>query len=204
MPTIPVATRAATSALAVLALAATLTACKAAPVPAAVPPEVRVPTATPTPTPTTPGRATAAPTTTPPTRATAPTLRPLGDLTIHLAGGCVEYQDSGGGLWLNPTMAAVWTGPAPFPANAVAMTANPSGSEAGGPVTSAAPFTRAIGGQPVKNNAMLGHTVTLTVTIDPVNTVPETNEANNVTTISVVVPSTPPPASGAEQTVRCF
>jgi hypothetical protein len=159
-------------------------------------------------TPTTPASTTPSATRTSPaptrTIRTTPALRPRGDLTIHLAGPCTWYQDVDGNLWLNPTLAASWTGPAPFPSNGFSMISNYGKKTAGGPVTSAAPFTWAIGGEPTAGNAFLGHTVKLTVTIDPVHTVAETNEANNVTVVTVVVPSTPPPSSGTEETITCY
>jgi hypothetical protein len=125
----------------------------------------------------------------------------LGDLTIHLVrGGCGFYSDTSGGLWLNPRLEAGWTGPGPFPAANLgfSMTTNYGKATAGGPVTSTTPFTWAIGGEPAVGNAWLGHTVKITVTIDPGNDVAETNESNNVAIITVVVPASLPfSASGS-------
>jgi hypothetical protein len=150
-----------------------------------------------------PGTATPAAIRTTPDRTTGPTVRARGDLTIHLAGGCTWYQDSLGELWLDPTLAASWTGPAPFPSTAFSMTSNYGKHTAGGPVTSSAPFTWAIGGEPTAGNAFLGHTVKLTVTIDPGNSIVETNEGDNVAVVTVTVPATPPPSTGTVLAVPC-
>ena len=127
----------------------------------------------------------------------------LGDLTIHLAGGCIWYRDSADGLWIAPTLAASWTLLGAFPSNAFRMTSNYGKQTAGGPVTSTAPFLWAIGGEPTWGNSFLGHTVVLTATIDPVHTVTESNESNNTTTVTLAVPATPPPASGVVVSIPC-
>jgi hypothetical protein len=127
----------------------------------------------------------------------------LGDLTIHLAGPCTWYQDVTGALWIAPTLAASWTGPGAFPPNAFNMTSNYGKTTAGGPVTSTAPFTWAIGGEPTAGNSFLGHTVQLTVTINPGHTVAESDYTNNITVISVSAPATPPPAAGTVETIPC-
>ncbi len=127
----------------------------------------------------------------------------LGDLTIHLAGGCIWYRDSADGLWIAPTLAAGWNLLSPFPSNAFRMTSNYGKQTAGGPVTSTAPYLWAIGGEPTWGNSFLGHTVILTATIDPVHTVTESNESNNTTTVTLSVPLTPPPASGTVVSIPC-
>jgi hypothetical protein len=138
------------------------------------------------------------------TPASSPPVRAgLGDLTIHLAGTCTWFQDTTKGLWINPTLAASWTGPGPFPPTAFGMTSNYGTTGAGGPINSTAAFKWAIGGQPTAGNAFLGHTVLLTVTINPGHTVPEINYTNNITVITVSVPTTPPPAKGTEETLPC-
>jgi hypothetical protein len=153
------------------------------------------------------------PTVTPrPSRSVRPpiTTRPaLGDLTIHLASrDCGFYSDTGGGLWLNPTLQVNWTGSGAFPSANLgfAMHTNYGKATAGGPVHSTAPFTWAIGGEPSIGNSWLGHTVKITVTIDPGNDVPETNETNNTTTITVSIPATLPFApngSNGDYTIIC-
>jgi hypothetical protein len=75
------------------------------------------------------------------------------------------------------------------------MTTNYGKKTAGGPVTSTAPFRWAIGGEPSAGNSWLGHSVKITVTIDPGNDVAETNESNNTAVITVPVPN-PLPFSG--------
>jgi hypothetical protein len=55
-------------------------------------------------------------------------------------------------------------------------------------------------------NSWLGHTVVITVTIDPGNVVPESNESNNTATITVHVPATLPfPSAGSNSngTIAC-
>ncbi|MBV1853610.1 hypothetical protein [Catellatospora tritici] len=135
--------------------------------------------------------------------ATPAAAMPAGDLTIHRAGTCEWYQDSAANLWIAPVLAANWTGTT-FPSNAFNMRSNYGKRTAGGPVTSAAPFRWAIGGEPTAGNSFLGHTVLLTATIDPINTVYELDESNNTTVITVPVPATPPPASGTVVTIPCF
>jgi hypothetical protein len=130
----------------------------------------------------------------PPTTATHPPTPPqvLGDLTIRLVGdGCGVYIDTDGGLWLNPTLQVAWSGPGPFPAPwlGFSMTTNYGAATAGGPVSSTNPFTWGIGGEPLLGNSWLGQTVVITVTIDPGNAVPESNESNNTATITVVMPA---------------
>ncbi len=175
-----------------------------------------------TPSPTTPTLAptlvahppvTAHPTPTPhPTLVLDPTAtrRPAGDLTIYLARGdyCGFYSDTSGGLWLNPRLVVGWTGPGPFPSANLgfSMTTNYGKHTAGGPVHSTAPFTWAIGGEPAVGNAWLGHTVKITVTIDPGNDVPETDESNNVAVITVPVPAPlpfSPTGSDGDYTIPC-
>jgi hypothetical protein len=82
------------------------------------------------------------------------------------------------------------------------MKANYGKAAAGGPVSSTNPFTWATGGEPVVGNAWLGHTVVLTVTIDPGSVVPESNTLNKTATITVAVPlSLSPP--GLNGTIPC-
>jgi hypothetical protein len=146
----------------------------------------------------------------PTTAAHPPTHRVvLGDLTIqHVNDVCGFYTDTGGGLWLNPTLRAGWTGPGPFPAAGLgfSMTTNYGKATAGGPVSSTNPFTWAIGGENAVGNSWLGHTVVITVTIDPGNVVPESNESNNTTTITVHVPAIlpfPTAGSNSDGTIAC-
>jgi hypothetical protein len=147
------------------------------------------------------GRVTSVPTTV----THPPTLRAvLGDLTIRQVNDvCGFYTDTDGGLWINPTLRVGWTGPGPFPAAGLgfSMTTSPGNATAGGPVTSTNPFTWAIGVAKGSVSSWLGHTVVITVTIDPGNVVPESNESNNVTTITVAVPGTPP--SNPNGTIAC-
>jgi hypothetical protein len=132
----------------------------------------------------------------------------LGDLTIrHVNDVCGFYTDTAGGLWLAPTLRAGWTGPGPFPAANLgfSMTTN-FGDSAGGPVSSTTAFTWAIGGENAVGNSWLGKTVVITVTIDPGNVVPETNESNNTAKITVYVPAKLPfPAVGSNSngTIAC-
>jgi hypothetical protein len=137
----------------------------------------------------------------------APIVR-LGDLTIRLArGDCGFYSDTSGGLWLNPRLVVGWTGAGPFPSTDLGfnMATNYGKATAGGPISSTTPFTWAIGGEPAVNNAWLGHTVKITVTLAPAPGV-ESNTANDVTVITVAVPSPLPFAangSDGDYTIPC-
>ncbi len=175
------------------------------------------PTATASPSPSASTEPTSPPTTpapTPTATGSSPlTPRPLGDLTIVLDGACSWYLDAEGGLWLNPTLSARWTGPAPWPPNAFSMLANVGTRTAGGLVPEStgfdtdpdprrARFTWAIGGE--APSVFAGKTVTLTVRIDvvgPTGEVPETNESNNTLSIDVAVPATG--YSTSESTIPC-
>ena len=139
--------------------------------------------------------------------APSPSRGVRGDLTIRLVGNaCGFYSDTSGGLWLKPTLQAGWTGSGPFPVAGLSfnMTTNYGKATAAGPVSSTNPFTWAIGGEPAV--VWLGRTVVITVTIDPGNVVPETNESNNTATITVAMPSAlpfSPSGSNPNGTILC-
>lgn len=179
-----------------------------APVPGLSAPAAGVPPSSSTP-PTRTGTTLRPPTVRPPTTRPPTSRPPAGDLTISLVGGaCGFYSDTGGGLWIAPTLRASWSGPGAFPGANLGfnMKTNYGKATAGGPVTSASPFTWAIGGEPASGNSWVGHTVQITVTIDPGDDVPESNESNNVAVVTFSVPSPlpiPTIASDSSGTIAC-
>jgi hypothetical protein len=130
----------------------------------------------------------------------------LGDLTIQLVGTTCGYEINGAGqLTLAPTLQAGWTGPGYFPGGPAGvqftMTTN-YGESRPGTLTSTTPAAYPIDGQYAPGNRWLGHTVMITVTIDPDNAVAESNESNNTTMVYADVPNDLPlPVSGLPPTL---
>jgi regulator of protease activity HflC (stomatin/prohibitin superfamily) len=104
------------------------------------------------------------------------------------------YSGSGGGgyeingadqLTLAPTLQAGWTGPGYFPGGPAGvqftMTTN-YGESRPGTLTSTTPAAYPIDAQFAPGTRWLGHTMVITVTIDPDNVVAESNESNNTAT----------------------
>jgi hypothetical protein len=127
-----------------------------------------------------------------------------GDLTIGLArpDDCTWYVATDG-LWINPVLLVHWTGVPVAPATvSFNMTTNYGKHTAGGALQPNVAHQWAIGGEAVSGNSWLGHTVIITVTVDPTLEVTESNESNNTATITLNVPATAP-ADFAEHPIAC-
>ncbi len=116
-----------------------------------------------------------------------PTFLALPDLTIGLVAinSCVWSTYTDGYVWISPLIEAYGTG-FNIPAHAFyTMTSNYDLHVASGSLPVGSPTHWAMIVGKATNLPELGHVMTLTMTVDPNNAVAESNESNNVGTITV-------------------
>jgi hypothetical protein len=135
-----------------------------------------------------------------------PTFMALPDLTIGLAAlyGCTWATFADGDVWVDPLIEAYGTG-FNIPAHVLYwMTSNYDSHAAGGQLTVNSAQTWGIDIGPAASLPALGHVLKLTLTVDWNNAVAESNESNNVGTITIDLTHVTSPPGISFVPIACY